>query len=256
MMSDAESLAMIKSTLSDFLAFTPNQTMFAVDINANIVYCSPSFTQVKLSELCSLESMILQEGIKMDVSKVELAIHGVVQDKLKRRICCPVIINCVQNLVDFYLVPIINPASKNIIGVLVYLIRFELTSRQDIVLSSKNTQSSTLSAINVNYPFKTLSVNAQPKCETYIKLTSREENIVFLLIFNYSSREIAEILSELETKSISKDSVDKLIANQLQVKFKVVHRYKLVERLIELGYHKVVPKDFASKFLKISRFLE
>lgn len=79
------------------------------------------------------------------------------------------------------------------------------------------------------------------------------------LFFEYLNVQFAIVLDtniQVNRKKVSKDAIDKLITNQLQVKFDVVYRYKLVERLIELGYHKLVPEVFAGKFVRESLFLD
>lgn len=76
-----------------------------------------------------------------------------------------------------------------------------------------------------------------------IKLTSREKQVVFLFLLNLDSNTIADVISKIEGKKISKNAIDQVFKSQLIPKFAVYGRKALYERLIDLGYYRFIPNN-------------
>lgn len=76
-----------------------------------------------------------------------------------------------------------------------------------------------------------------------IKLTNREKQVVFLFLLNLESNTIAEIISKIEGKKISKNAIDQVFKSQLIPKFSVFGRKALYEKLIDLGYYRFIPNN-------------
>lgn len=261
MIPDNRVLEDFTKSAKSFFNFVDSQMLFAVDLKMKLIFCSDIFT--KFTGMT--EGREFSEQLIADVSELEFNVAAVINaiqlmfdDKIKRQICVPVSKSGITRLINFYIGSILNPSTKQIVGAAVQMVRFSGYSRIEMVLHSHNEDyEPSIDEIDpVLNDDKTEFREISNSNSLPIKLTKREENVVFLLILNYSSREIADILSKVENKKVSKDAVDKLITNQLQIKFDVVYRYKLVERLVELGYHRITPSIFADKFSKHALFLE
>lgn len=261
MMSDNKVLEDFTRTARDFFNFVDSQMLFAVNLNMELIFCSDiftTFTGITGGSKFSEQLIADVSQLEFNVSAVIGAIQLMFDDKIKRQICVPVSKGGVTRLINFYIGTILNPDTKQVVGAAVQMVRFNGYSRIEMVLHSHNEDyEPSIDEIDpVLNDDKTKFREVSNSDSLPIKLTKREENVVFLLILNYSSREIADILSKVENKKISKDAVDKLITNQLQVKFDVIYRYKLIERLVELGYHRITPSVFTDKFSKHSLFLD
>ena len=122
--------------------------------------------------------------------------------------------------------PIINPETKNIVGLYAnpkYLEMFNIW-----VLLSK-------------YYNKEIIEPNRIICN--IELTGRETQVIFFFLLNLDSNTIAGIISKIEHKSLSKGAIDQVFQTQLMPKFKVYGRKALKDKLIDLGYHRVIPKN-------------
>ncbi len=76
-----------------------------------------------------------------------------------------------------------------------------------------------------------------------IKLSKREKQVVFLFLSNFNSQEIANILSQIDNKSISKNTIDSVFADQLFIKFNVVNRTALRNELLKYDFNRLIPKE-------------
>lgn len=79
--------------------------------------------------------------------------------------------------------------------------------------------------------------------KSLIQLTRREKQIIFLFLNQNNSQKIANILSKMENKTISKSTIDSIFKNQLYSKFNVYNRDALYQKLIDLGFEKLIPKE-------------
>lgn len=234
-----------------FFQHIPNQGAFIVDTRLQLRYITAPFASIsnfKVGEFFDA-TMLSTKPINFDIEHLSEIIQDVLKDRIKRYCCMSITQqDDTQKLMDFYAGALVEPQTDEILGVIIYIIRYQFGSHQEMVMfQNREAMNAEMSYQPLNEPVTPSIISEQnPK----IKLTAREENVIFLLILNYSSREIAETLSKIEQKSISKDSIDKLIANRLQQKFNIVYRYKLVEKLIQQGYHKHIPKAFLSNFVK------
>lgn len=123
--------------------------------------------------------------------------------------------------------PIINPSTNNIVAILVvpgYLETF-------------NTW-----AIFTRY-YTTGTTSLHPYNPNEYALTEREKQVIFLFLLNLDSNSIAEILSSVGCKNISKSAIDQIFHGQLYPKFSVYSRKALHDKLIDLGYYRVIPRN-------------
>lgn len=77
-----------------------------------------------------------------------------------------------------------------------------------------------------------------------IKLSKRQHEILYLLMFGKSPRFIAEFISSIDNKKVTQATVTSIINKQLYRKFKVTSATKLIERAILLKVTESIPSDF------------
>ena len=75
------------------------------------------------------------------------------------------------------------------------------------------------------------------------ELTEREKQVIFFFLLNLESVTIAEILSKIENKSISKNAIDQMFTRQLLPKFGVYSRKALYDKLSDNGYMRLIPHN-------------
>lgn len=121
--------------------------------------------------------------------------------------------------------PIINPTTNNIVGILGLIHNLEIFNLSSIIAQY--------------YKSGELSV---PTLDN-VTLTEREKQTIFFFLLNLDSKSIAEILSRIEAKRISKNSLDQMFNKQLFPKFGVYNRKALYDKLIALGYNRLMPKN-------------
>lgn len=122
--------------------------------------------------------------------------------------------------------PIINPSTKNLVGIYVNLRYVEAFNIWVMLSKYYNTGIATLDKFDYD-----------------IKLTEREKQVVFLFLLNLDSNTIADIVSKIEHKTISKNAIDQIFRSQLVPKFNVFSRKALYDKLIALGYYRFVPQN-------------
>lgn len=126
--------------------------------------------------------------------------------------------------------PIINPNTNNIVA-----------------LYCGNKVVETLNIWFILSKCYTKGIATMDEFEYQIKLTAREKQVVFLFLLNLDSNTIAEIISKIENKKISKNAIDQVFTAQLIPKFSVFGRKALYEKLTELGYYRFVPNNVLQK---------
>lgn len=78
-------------------------------------------------------------------------------------------------------------------------------------------------------------------------LTEREKQVIFFFLLNLESATIAEILSNIENKSISKSAIDQMFTRQLLPKFGVYSRKALYDKLSDNGYTRLIPQNILNE---------
>ena len=124
-------------------------------------------------------------------------------------------------------IPLINPTTNHVVGLLF----------QGWEIGANLT---TLMVAPLNLTRKSIHLTKMPK------LTKREKEVIFFFMSHLSSQEIADMLSNLEKKSMSKSTIDSIFNDQLYIKFKVHSRISLYKKLQSLGYDLLVPKELLS----------
>lgn len=124
-------------------------------------------------------------------------------------------------------IPLINPTTNHVVGLLF----------QGWEIGANLT---TLMVASLNLTRKSIHLTKMPK------LTKREKEVIFFFMSHLSSQEIADMLSNLEKKSMSKSTIDSIFNDQLYIKFKVHSRISLYKKLQSLGYDLLVPKELLS----------
>ena len=123
-------------------------------------------------------------------------------------------------------IPIINPDTMNVVGILGLFKPIGMCSLSREIVNS----------FSDSFKTKTRFLNT-------VRLSKREKQVIFLFLSNLSSQEIANTLSQIDNKTISKNTVDSIFADQLFIKFNAVSRASLREILIAQGFNKVIPKE-------------
>jgi len=136
--------------------------------------------------------------------------------------------NINQTLIPFLFTksPLINPVTQEILGLIYYGIEYPYFNLHK--------------QIAANFSAGGIEKAAQ------IKLTRREKEVIFFFMANCSSQEIAENIGKIYGKAISKSTIDSIFSNQLYLKFVVVSRVQLHEKLAKLGYGSIIPKSMLS----------
>ncbi len=148
---------------------------------------------------------------------------------LKKVVKHAININSLDGQIQPYLTskfPIVNPLSGNVVGTFIMIQKLLFNSVQHQIL-------------------RALEIYDEPATNNFekYKLTKREKQLIFLFIGGLSSKEIALILSKLEGRDISKNTIDNIFSNQLRVKFDAYSRESLYDKLLELGFDRMVPQD-------------
>lgn len=121
--------------------------------------------------------------------------------------------------------PVINPATNNVVAV--------------------HGNPKYIETFNLWAIFEKFYTHGQIKLHQFqsIKLTEREKQVIFLFLRNLDSHTIANIITNLENKKISKNAIDQIFTSQLMPKFEVYGRKSLKNKLIELGYYRFIPRN-------------
>jgi hypothetical protein len=125
--------------------------------------------------------------------------------------------------------PIVNPETNNVVAIWV---------------KGDEVQANTARIITNSYVSKNNS--NMEAC-----LTEREKQVVFFLMINFNSEMIAEFISKIENKQISKNAIDQLFKNQLFPKFGVYNRKALSEKLLSIGFDRLIPYNILKENVSI-----
>ena len=123
--------------------------------------------------------------------------------------------------------PLINPATNNVVALLVNVHPIEVFNLSSILAKYYNHQLEDLIHPRINL----------------VNLTERERQVVFFFILHLESQAIADILAKIENKSISKNAIDQIFHKQLLPKFEVYSRKALYDKLLEYGFGRMIPQN-------------
>lgn len=119
----------------------------------------------------------------------------------------------------------------------------------------KNLISKILEAHQIKLGAQNLAKNAKD-----YKLTRREQQVVFLFMANFTSQDIATIISQIEQRAITKTYIDKVFSQQLYIKFEVNDRKALYDKLRMLKFDEHVPTELlrycSIRISQISKLLQ
>lgn len=121
--------------------------------------------------------------------------------------------------------PIYNPDTKNMIALLCLSHNLEIFNLVDVFRRVYKTGN---------------LISPRP---ANLQLTQREQQVIFFFILNLDSNSIAEILTQIEKKTISENSINNMFTQQLFPKFKVFNRKALYNKLIESGFSRMMPNN-------------
>lgn len=224
MMNDEQFLQAIISAVTVTSNGIPDQMVGIKDLHSAHRYCSQCFADalgvsvdhVIGSTFCTGEilDIVISEDQKVFQSRKPQAFLKI--DKFHHRIKPLVFIKS----------PIVNPNTQNVVGLLLQV--FEYGIRDNFHQQ-------------VGGLYKVFFAKA--KQVSTIKLSKREKQVIFFFLAHLSSQEIAETLYKLENKRVTKSTIDSIFTDQLYLKFKVTNRIALHQKLLELGYHKLIPQE-------------
>ncbi len=130
-----------------------------------------------------------------------------------------------KECIIYTLEPIVNPTTKNIVG---------MTGEMHII--DPGTISRMFSFINSSSPANTEEDNLNS-----VKLSEREEEVLFLLTLGHSYKEISLILSNAANKQILSSTINSIIHRQLFKKFDVTSTTELVIKSAQAKALKRIP---------------
>ncbi len=188
-------------------------------LNGEIVYQSAFAKRIGVSDRDVIEHLQRPETIALQLKAIE-------KRMLVKYLFMGSSITSQSRFLILSYAPIINPQTKNIVA---------------LYSSSKVVETFNIWFILSKYYTKGIAVIDE--FEYPIKLTAREKQVVFLFLLNLDSSTIAEIVSKIEGKRISKNAIDQIFTAQLIPKFAVFGRKALYDKLAELGYYRFVPNN-------------
>lgn len=118
--------------------------------------------------------------------------------------------------------PIINPSTDTIVGILCQGFHLSAHTYQDLMINK--------------------AIGNTDKQEIP-NLTKREKEVIFLFLSHLNSQQIANTLSQLENKKVTKSTVDSVFNDKLYLKFNTYNRQALFEKLITLGFSTLIPQE-------------
>jgi DNA-binding CsgD family transcriptional regulator len=97
-----------------------------------------------------------------------------------------------------------------------------------------------LEKLNPNFSQKSY----RHKNKNPVALSRREEEVLFLLLYGKSAREITEFINKAENNSISVNTIKSIINKQLFFKFDVYDLDELLIKAKAMGYASIIPASF------------
>lgn len=215
------------NNLKELVEQVPSQLIAIKDLQYKYVYASPAYidligiSKIKLiGKTCS--ELNLKPIIETDIDHIEdeqVVLNNTVKSFIK--------IHSLSTGIQprtFIKSPIID--NGNVIGIMAQCYEFGDINNANNFNQKNN--------------FKRMSKEIT---QLQNQLTRREKQIIFLFINRNNSQEIANILGNIEKKSVSKSTIDSIFKNQLYEKFKVYNRDALYCKLIDLDFEKLIPQE-------------
>ena len=188
-----------------------------LDLNLNSIFAAKSLADIGVTPL-ELQKFLLDPKINQ-YRKKAITEQKIVKILIVRSVNAGTII-----AITTYS-PIFNPSTRNLVGLYVDVHKLDIFNLSNIL--SRYYKNGNLEIPSFSGPI----------------LTEREKQVIFFFLLNLESLTIAEILSKIENKSISKNAVDQMFTRQLLPKFGVYNRRSLYEKLSELGYIRLIPHN-------------
>lgn len=227
-MGDDKFLQQIINSVSTVAAAIPDYIVGVKNIDSDHVYVSPSLqrlTGIKFNPEHPQISFWIHYSVE-DIRKDDLWIMEnrktksfLVVDKFGGEIIPRIFVKR----------PLINPDTNNLIGV--------------FYQSFDYTQFNIIQEISRLFSKKVETKASVDEVSTEYKLSPRQKQVVFFFLSNLNSQEIADFISTLNKKSITKSTIDSIFSEQLYDKFDVVNRIELRQKLLDLGFDKMIPKN-------------
>ena len=129
--------------------------------------------------------------------------------------------------------PIINSETQNVVALHVYMHYLDIFNISSLL--ARYYKNGDLAINQLNGPV----------------LTEREKQVVFFFLLNLESSTIAEVLSKIENKRITKNSIDQVFSKQLLPKFNVYSRKALFDKLYYNGYTRIVPQNILKEGIMV-----
>ena len=226
-----------------------NISNFVIDHNFRVIFSSglcKMHNELNEGDIFDIDVAQSNKIFKYDPKLIINVCHNVFKDKLNRTLVLPTEYNNISLLVTIYIVPLF--VNNTVVAVLLVLSRFDAVSGIDELLKKKylhKYHSERESKYNAKLPAHKEHQNI---IQEKIKLSELEECIIYLLLKNFSSFEIAEICSGIFNKKITKANVDKIIQIKLRNKFNAYNRIHLTDILVRLGYSAYVPNNILQSY--------
>lgn len=226
-MNDADYLANVIKTYAHLDKLMPHFRIIITDQYGVTLFCSKLYQATReLDDLSVGHSAIPEDEGKY---RSEIAIAEWQKVIETREAQHAINIHWFEGVVQPYLTskyPIINEETGNIVAM--------FNIRQKVLYNS--IQHQLLRALEIYDESKNIEFEK-------FKLTKREKQLIFLFLSGLSSKEIAIVLSKIDGKEVSKNTIDNIFTNQLRIKFNAFSREALYEKLLRLGFDRLVPKD-------------
>ena len=219
--------------------FTPNRFMAIKNKDLQYVYINSGFAKVYGLEI---QSMLGKSEPELNNNSLSNGYDPKEERKIIR-----------HNRTEYYLnisktkdrqipvilskTPIINPTDNCTAGILIECLDMNVFS------VSRNI------CRQITIPKE--SINLHEK----IKLSVREQQVVFLFLANFNSQDIADIINQIEDNHITKNTVDSIFRN-LFIKFDCSNRIELFKSLIQHHFDQIIPKDLLPECtIRLSHYL-
>ena len=224
-----------------------NLSTFIINNDYEVVFCTNLCKKyTELSEGKVFNQYVTESNIsyKFNPQPIIDVCKHVFQDAITRSVVIPAYYHTIHLLTSFHLLP----ASKNdkVEAIMILISRYDVVTGIDEYLKRTYLHKS---ADQHNFSYNTLlPLIKSEQNDNEVQLTELEQCIIYLILNKFSSLEIAEIMSQIDNKKISKSYIDKIVQTNLRTKFKAYNRPHLVKILHGLGYSDYIPKKIIQNY--------